>query len=168
MKRVNALLLAGILTIGALTGCGAKTLAIRQKRDTIIAVPFTALIANKTEQKENRDVLLGLYGESDSFKSALASYMESHATVKIMTTYDSLPKVCSSLTELGYDPYGRAQLVVDEWHLLLMSYAFRGDAIRGVLNEARQFGNVTYISATPVEEKFWFPEMQGLRKMEIE
>ena len=152
-----------------LTGCGATTLAIQQHRDTIIAVPFTALIINKTEQKENKDILLGLYGESqDDFRSELASYMESHAMIKIMTTYDSLPKVCSTLMELGYDPYGRAQLVIDEWHLLLMSYAFRGDAIRGVLNEAKQFRNVTYISATPVEEKFWFPEMKGFRKMEIE
>ena len=49
-----------------------------------------------------------------------------------------------------------------------MSYAFRGEAIRGVLNEAKQFEAVTYLSAAPVEEKFWFPEMKGLRKGEIE
>ncbi|MBP5291263.1 MAG: hypothetical protein J6Y90_01420 [Lachnospiraceae bacterium] len=85
-----------------------------------------------------------------------------------MTTYDSLPRVCSTLQNLGYNPYKEAHLVIDEWHLLLMSYAFRGEAIRGVLNEAKQFQAVTYLSATPVEEKFWFPEMQGLRKWEIE
>ena len=48
-----------------------------------------------------------------------------------------------------------------------MSYGFRGDAIRGLLNEAKQFGNVTYLSATPIERKYWFPEMSGLQERRI-
>lgn len=90
--------------------------------------------------------------------------MADHDRIKIMTTYDSLPRVCSTLAELGCTPYNRMHLVIDEWHLLLMSYGFRGEAIRGVLNEAKQFDMVTYLSATPVEEQYWFPEMKGLRR----
>ena len=46
----------------------------------------------------------------------------------------------------------------------MMSYGFRGDTIRSLLNEAKQFQNVTYISATPIERQYWFPEMEGLRE----
>lgn len=49
----------------------------------------------------------------------------------------------------------------------MMSYGFRGDTIRSLLNEAKQFQNVTYISATPIERQFWFPEMQGLQELTI-
>lgn len=98
-----------------LTGCGATTLAIQEERDTIIAVPFTALIDNKTENPDHKDILLGLCGETpDDFKSDITAYMAGHPRIKIMTTYDSLPKVCSTLTALGYDPYKRMHLAVDE------------------------------------------------------
>lgn len=94
-----------------LTGCGATTLAIQEKRDTIIAVPYTALIINK--QKKHKDELLGLYGEADCRKE-ISSYLDTHDQLKIMTTFDSLPKVCGTLKELGYDPYKTMHLVVDE------------------------------------------------------
>ncbi len=151
-----------------LTGCGATTLAIEEDQDTIIAVPFTALIENKTANPKHKDVLLGLYGRTDDdFRTELAHYMDGHQRLKIMTTYDSLPKVCSSLRFLRYKPYNRMHLVIDEWHLMMLSYAFRSSTIRNLLEEAAQFQNVTYLSATPIEKKFWFPEMQGLREWEI-
>lgn len=134
-----------------LTGCGATTLAIEQERDTIIAVPFIPLVVNKTEK--HADVLIGLYGEMN-IREEISFYLADHDRIKIMTTYDSLPKVCSTLAELGYNPYKRMHLVIDEWHLLKMSYGFRGNAIRNLLNEATQFQNVTYISATPIEHQY--------------
>ena len=96
-----------------LTGCGATTLAIDQPGDTIIAVPYTALIRNKLSQERNKDRLLGLSGASDNFKSEIFSYTKHCSVVKIMTTYDSLPKVCESLRELGRNPY-EMFLVIDE------------------------------------------------------
>ena len=95
-----------------LTGCGVTTLAIEQPGDTIIAVPYTALIKNKIKQDTN-SVLLGLYGGGDDYKLEMSSYLESHDVVKMMTTYDSLPKVCQLLQELGRNPY-EMFLVVDE------------------------------------------------------
>ena len=81
-----------------LTGCGATTLAIQEKRDTIIAVPFTALIENKTNNPDHKGVLLGLHGETpDNFKKEITEYLANHPRIKIMTTYDSLPKVCNTL-----------------------------------------------------------------------
>ena len=85
-----------------------------------------------------------------------------------MTTYDSLPKVCATLTALGHSPYGQMHLVIDEWHLLFVSLGFREDAKKGVFKEAVQFKNVTYLSATPVEREYWFKEMEGLEEWKIE
>ena len=98
-----------------LTGCGATTLAIDQERDTIIAVPYTSLIINKTNQEKHKDVLLGLFGSAPvNFMSEISTYLDSHSRLKIMTTYDSLPKVCLALCQLGYDPYNKVHLIVDE------------------------------------------------------
>ena len=97
------------------TGCGATTLAIDQPQDTIIAVPYTALIVNKVSQPKHKDVLLGLYGSTDDgFKSVISDYLTTHTRIKIITTYDSLPKVCMTLTALGHTPYEDMHLVIDE------------------------------------------------------
>ena len=97
------------------TGCGATTLAIDQPKDTIIAVPYTALIVNKVSQPKHKDVLLGLYGSTnDGFRSVITDYLSTHQRIKIITTYDSLPKVCKTLTALGHNPYEDTHLVIDE------------------------------------------------------
>lgn len=97
------------------TGCGATTLAIDQPKDTIIAVPYTALIVNKVSQPEHKDVLLGLYGSTnDGFRSVITDYLSTHQRIKIITTYDSLPKVCKTLNDLGHLIYYKAHLVIDE------------------------------------------------------
>ena len=151
------------------TGCGATTLAITQPRDTIIAVPYTALIVNKTSQLKHKDVLLGLYGHSDDgFKSVIADYLTNHTRIKIITTYDSLPTVCKTLNDLGQLIYNGTHLVIDEWHLMFTSYGYRGNATRGVLQEAERFQAVTYLSATPVERKYWFDEMLDLDEWTIQ
>ncbi len=49
-----------------------------------------------------------------------------------------------------------------------MSYGFRGETIRNLLNEANQFQNVVYLSATPIERQYWFPEMESLRNLKID
>lgn len=94
-----------------ITGCGATTLAIKQPGHTIIAVPFVSLIQNKVAQ--HKDELLGIYGEGDK-ATEIADYLANHPTVKIMTTFDSLPKVCRILEQHGFDPYNEIPLVVDE------------------------------------------------------
>lgn len=133
-----------------ITGCGATTLAIKQPGNTIIAVPFIGLIQNKVHQIG--DTLLGIYGEGDKSEE-IGSYIKTHSPIKIMTTYDSLEKVCSTLTEQGFNPYKEAHLIVDEWHILFQAYLFRNNAVRTLLKTAKQFDKVTYISATPIERK---------------
>ena len=96
------------------TGCGATTLATEQRTPTIIAAPFVELIGNKAAQYPDNDsgrpVLLPIYGEGDKTRE-IAEYMSRHGDLpKIMTTYDSVPKVCGILTSLGYDPYENMHL----------------------------------------------------------
>ena len=133
-----------------ITGCGATTLAIKQPGNTIIAVPFIGLIQNKVHQIG--DGLLCIYGEGDKSEE-IESYIKTHSLIKIMTTYDSLEKVCSTLTEQGFNPYKEAHLIVDEWHILFQAYLFRNNAVRTLLKTAKQFDKVTYISATPIERR---------------
>ena len=154
------------------TGCGATTLATVQNTPTLIAAPFTELIRNKAlqypENNEGKPVLLPIYGEGDK-RAEIAQYMERHGELpKIMTTYDSVPKVCSILDTLGYDPYGEMHLCVDEWHLLFNQYSFRNTAIRNLLSTARDFEKVTYMSATPIERKYWLEELAELPEYRIE
>lgn len=133
-----------------ITGCGTTTLAIRQAGHTIIAMPFVGLIQNKEYQHSE---VLGIYGSGDK-TGKIKEYMQKHATLKIAVTYDSLPKLCNILTDLGFNPYKGSHLVIDEWHILFNAYIYRNEAIKGLLDIAGQFDKVTYISATPVERKY--------------
>ena len=94
-----------------ITGCGATTLAIEQTGHTIIAMPFVGLIGNKTAQ--HPDKVLGIYGKGDKIQE-IREYLETHDTIKIATTFDSLRKVCDVLEYLGFNPYKDAHLIVDE------------------------------------------------------
>jgi len=159
MKEIpaNCILSKGI------TGCGATTLAIKQAGHTIIAVPFVGLIDNKTAQ---HDTILGIYGRGDKTEEIL-EYLETHETIKIITTFDSLRKVCDILEYLNFNPYEEAHLIVDEWHVLFNSYNFRYDGIRRLLDTAPYFDKVTYISATPIERKYFLEELKYLPIQQI-
>ncbi len=95
--------------------------------------------------------------------------MQRHGDLpKIMTTYDSVPKVCSILDSLGYDPFGKIHLCVDEWHLLFNQYSFRNRAIRNLLSITGNFERVTYMSATPIEREYWLEELMDMPEYRIE
>lgn len=101
---VNCVLNKGI------TGCGATTLAIKQPGHTILAMPYTGLVDNKVASSKN---LLGIHGDMER-EAAIKNYLTNTETIKIATTYDSLPLVCKVLSEQGYDPYKDMFLCVDE------------------------------------------------------
>ena len=154
------------------TGCGATTLATVQNIPTLIAMPFVELIDNKAlqfpENGDGRPVLLPIYGEGDK-TGVIREYMYIHGDLpKIATTYDSVPKVCSILSSLGYAPFEEMHLCVDEWHTLFNQYSFRNRAIRNLLAIAKDFGRVTYMSATPIERAYWLEELIDMPEYRIE
>jgi len=56
-----------------ITGCGATTFAIENRRSTLIAAPTVNLIKNKMEQHAD---LLGVYG--DVSNREIADYLQTH------------------------------------------------------------------------------------------
>ena len=145
------------------TGCGATTLAIRQRGNAIIAVPYVNLI--KSKESQHGDILLGVY--EGTGRKEILEYAQSHDTHKIMVTYDSLPKVIDTLESKGYDVMNDYQLVIDEWQVILNSYDFRPEAIQGLLKATGGFKDVIYMTATPVKKKYWPEEMKHLQKVKI-
>ena len=147
------------------TGCGATELAIRNPIPTIIAMPYVALVKNKTIYRQDDISVLGVYegiGEQD-----IMEYAQSHSPLKIAVTYDSLPRTIRALQAAGLDPYNDLFLLVDEWHVLFNSYSFRHTAIKNLLAEAGKFASVTYMTATPIEREYVLEELKHLPICEI-
>lgn len=134
-------------------GVGGSFLAITAETNYVIACPTIELIINKQHQHPN---IIGVYGNAkfSDFKKQIVERLGANATIKIMVTYDSLPKVIKWLSELNQEPYTNYKLLVDEYHKILSDYSYRDKAIDGLLKEALQFTHCTFLSATPINPKF--------------
>ena len=128
------------------TGCGGTTIALRNDENYVIAVPTTELIINKCSNNEN---YFGFYGKfTKKLKEKLNYYIQNHACKKIVCTYNKVPKLLELIDTKEY------RLLVDEYHNLLKQYAFRDDAIDGVLDNFRKFKSFCFLSATPIKMEF--------------
>lgn len=94
------------------TGCGATELAIRNSIPTIIAMPYVALVKNKTIYRKDDLSVLGVY--EGVTEQEIIAYAQSHSPLKIAVTYDSLPRTIKALQSIGIDPYKDTFLLVDE------------------------------------------------------
>ena len=149
------------------TGCGGTESAINQKGHTIIAVPTINLVKNKEIKNERRQYdVFAVYG--DISQEQIKGYANSHDTLKIIVTYDSLEKVVNTLSDECYNVYKDFFLLVDEYHSLFISYAYRDEAIKKLLIIAQHFERVTYMSATPIEQEFILEELKHLPTVSIE
>ena len=148
-----------------ITGCGATELALRNDVPTIIAMPYVSLVKNKTLYRKDNLNILGVY--SDISNDAIANYAHQSDSIKIATTYDSLPRVVETLKQVNANPYKDTFLLVDEWHTLFNSYEFRYSAISNLLRYASQFERATYMSATPIEPKYMLEQLRHLPITEI-
>lgn len=133
----------GILNKGV-TGCGATSVAIQDEHKTIICSPRINLIKNKVGQHEG---LLGVFG--DVKNDEIMAYLETTETPKIMVTYDSMPRLAKLITDKS-----DWRVVVDEYQYLLIDSGFRSDKAIALLNAVSEFDYVTYLSATPIADKY--------------
>lgn len=133
----------GILNKGV-TGCGATSVAIEDEHKTIICSPRINLIKNKVGQHKG---LLGVFG--DVKNDEIMAYLEKTETPKIMVTYDSMPRL-AKLIEDRID----WRVVVDEYQYLLIDSGFRSDKAIALLDVLNEFDYVTYLSATPIADKY--------------
>ena len=133
----------GILNKGV-TGCGATSVAIKDEHKTIICSPRINLIKNKVGQHKG---LLGVWG--DIKNDEIMAYLEKSDRPKIMVTYDSMPRLAKMI-----DDKTDWRVVVDEYQYLLIDSGFRSDKAIALLDSVHQFDYVTYLSATPIADKY--------------
>jgi hypothetical protein len=141
----------------AATGCGGTTLALTSPKAYILAVPTVNLIVNK--QATTPD-LLGVYGGVTD--SEIKDYLETHKVPKIMTTYDSLPRVAEFVDINDF------RVLVDEFHLLLQAYGYRSEAIRSLLDLLESHPWTSYISATPIPLELLPSQLRSLPRYSVE
>lgn len=136
------------------TGCGGTSIAIGNSENYVIAVPTTELIINKCNSEKE---LFGLYGNfTVSLKNKLKDYIQTAEYIKIMCTYDKLPKL------LEFINASDNRLLVDEYHNLLKQYSFRDKAINGVLDNFKAFKSFCFMSATPIETELKPKDLDGV------
>lgn len=138
------------------TGCGGTTLVLKDKVPSIIAMPFVSTVVSKIE---GHPEYLGVYSEIKV--DEIVDYLRRVKCHKIVTTYDGLEKVINALKSIKVDPYSY-RLLVDELHLLLNMYKLRRDVVRYILAESIKFSNRTFMTATPMEHKYFFDEIKDL------
>lgn len=136
-------------------GCGGTTLAINSNTPYVIAVPFVSLIENKVSQHSNIfAVKAGVTVES------IREYCANASNPIIMTTYDGISKVVEAVDA------GEFNLLVDEYHLLFLQYAFRRNAVDNLLACYKKFKTYCFMTATPLEEEFILDELSELPTVE--
>ncbi|GEM_PF-34965 len=171
------------------TGCGGTDLALTNDVDTIIVMPYVSLIKNKqaqaiieaqTEDLKKKPIkpFMAIYGINPEDDSGLKpatneEIIEYYRKTKkgdrkFCVTMDSYRRLIELLTSVGIDVFNEFFSLIDEWHVCFNSYIFRNRAIADVLRLSRQFKEVTYMTATPIEEEFMLEEIKDLPVQRIE
>lgn len=139
-----------------LTGCGGSYLELHSKRNSIILVPTIELVKNKTEKN-----IQPIYGSIKDY--TIKKYLNSNLLYKkIIGTYDSLSKLLTLIDPKEYF------LLIDEYHILFNSYAFRDTAIKTILSYFREFKAFCFMSATPLEDLCILKELEDIDRVTIE
>lgn len=143
----------GIVNKG-ITGCGATTLAIEDAHKTIICSPRINLIKNKSRQHKGT---LAVYGDVRNVE--IEDYLRSSPKPKLLATYDSIPRLSNIIKDKS-----DWRVVVDEYQYILIDSGFKSETEMLLLEELKKFPYVTYLSATPIADKYmlqmdWFKDM---------
>lgn len=136
-----------------ITGCGATTVEIRSKRNSIILVPTTALVSNKMEQEN----IFGVYGAIKN--KEIEEYINSTEIKKIIATYNALPRLIEVIGENIFSEYF---LLIDEYHIFFNAYSYRRDEIRYVLQNYNRFNKFCFMTATPLKGNKLLKELEHL------
>lgn len=174
------------------TGCGATTLALQAGEDNrIIALPTRNTVHSKWVKRDPvtkeitgyDDSLLCIYGGFNDTLQDLKRYIDKCASenrpIKIVCTYDQVEKLVMRL--MGKRKSGKEwvqddsqdalcidvpsmRLFIDEIHQVLDDYKTpdRRENIKGMLNCIKYFPDTVCITATPLEEKYFFDEIKDL------
>lgn len=140
-------------------GCGATTLELDTKRNSIIIVPNVPVIKSKCSKY---DSLLGVYENVTADK--ICNYLTSNTLHKIMITPESFGKVKTACTRCGIDLYSHFFLLMDECHQLIKDVDYREDIVLPMTDFFR-FKGKALVSATPIG--FSDPRLKEFETMEV-
>lgn len=134
-----------------LTGTGGTTIALTNHVPYVIAVHLIEMIRCKVEQTDRYPNVLGVTGVTTI--QEIREYVASGG-IKIMVTYDSVPKVQEALGSQCKD----FRLLVDEFHKLIAYMGnFKPSVAIKLLSAKSDFKSVSYLTATPTDYR-WLPE----------
>lgn len=133
----------GVLNKG-ITGCGATTVALTDPYSTIICSPRNELLRNKSDQYPNSLLVIGGVNVDE-----IINYINKTPIPKILVSYDSFPKLLECISDKS-----KFRVVVDEFHFILQDASFKSEVGLALLNKLKVFPYVTYLSATPILDKF--------------
>ena len=149
------------------TGCGATTVVLENEEDVVVACPNKQLIINKVNQYPNQrcpyELLAVKQGVTADDIEEYIIKCKGKQPIKIMVTYDSLPRVCAVMRTHVSD----YKVVVDEYQEILSSCVYRNKAVNNLLQELKDQKNVTYLSATPIPYNYTPEVLKKLPKYEI-
>lgn len=125
-------------------GCGATTLELETKRNSIIVVPNVPVIKSKCEKYPN------LMGVNEKVTvSDISQYLTNNNLHKIMTTPESFGKVKAACERCGIDIYNHFSLLMDECHQLVKDVEYRENIVLP-MNDFFRFKSKALVSATPI------------------
>lgn len=123
-------------------GCGATTLELETKRNSIIIVPNVPVIKSKCEKFPD---LIGVY--ENVTVAEISERLTSMS--KIMTTPESFGKVKTACERCGINIYNHFFLLMDECHQLIKDVDYRPDMAMP-MNDFFRFKRKALVSATPI------------------
>lgn len=126
------------------TGCGATTVALEDNYKTIICSPRNELLKNKHAQHSNSLLVIGGVNEDE-----INRYIKSTDIPKILVSYDSMYKLIKCIKDKF-----NWRIVVDEFQCLLSDSSFKSETEFHFLNNLKEFPYITYLSATPILDKY--------------
>lgn len=157
----------GIFNKG-LTGCGGTTVALTDQNNTVICCPRNELIRNKVQWCSDSNVpVLAVIGGVTK-EDVIRFLDEADGPVKMLSSYDSLWKIVDVLKTRGLTASFR--VVVDEFQCLLNDCAFKSEVEQRTLTKLQEIPYVTYMSATPILDRFLdeIPEFEGVTYYELD
>lgn len=136
-----------------ITGCGGTTVELKAKRNSIILCPTINLVKSKEKYG------FGVYGRITI--SDILHYINNEVKYKkIIATYDSLPKLISTIP--NFEDYF---LLIDEYHLLFNDYSFRIKPIKYILNNYTKFKDWCFMTATPFDKDYKLKELEDINTL---
>ena len=140
-------------------GCGATTLELNAKRNSIIIVPNVPVIVSKCCKFPK---LLGVYENVTIDK--IEEYLSKNRRYKIMTTPESFNKVKAACEKCQLDMYKKFFLLMDECHQLIKDVDYRIDIVLP-MDDFFLFKRKALVSATPLG--FSDPRFKKFRTIEV-